>query len=127
MARFPLQPGDPDDVRRGAGPRGGAARSLAGRLRVPVPEVVALGEPGHGYPLPWSVQTWLPGDDGSVVAPDASYAFARDLAALVADLRAVPTEGRTFVGERRTNRGGVIGDHDAWVRSASSAASGCST
>ena len=46
----------------------------------------------------------------------ASDAFARDLAALVADLRAVPTEGRTFVGERRTNRGGVIADHDAWVQ-----------
>ena len=39
-----------------------------------------------------------------------------DLAALVTDLRAVPTEGRTFAGERRTGRGGVIGDHDPWVR-----------
>ena len=115
-ARFPLQPGDPDAVRRALEQEAAAGRRLVGRLRVPVPEVVALGAPGHGYPLPWSVQTWLPGTDGSAVDPGASDAFARDLAALVADLRAVPTEGRTFVGERRTNRGGTIGDHDAWVR-----------
>ena len=115
-ARFPLQPGDPDEVRRTLEQEAEAGRRLVGRLRVPVPETVALGGPGRGYPLPWSVQMWLPGTDGSAVDPGASAAFARDLAALVSDLRAVPTEGRTFVGERRTNRGGTIGDHDAWVR-----------
>ena len=115
-ARFALQPGEPADVRRDLLREADAARRLAGRLQVPVPEVVALGEPGHGYPLPWSVQTWLPGTDGSVVDPGASYTFARDLARVVTDLRAVPTDGRTFVGEARTNRGGVIGDHDAWVQ-----------
>ncbi len=115
-ARFPLQPGDPADARRDLAREADAARRLVGRLHVAVPEVVALGEPGHGYPLPWSVQTWLPGRDGSAVEPGASYAFARDLAALVTDLRAVPTDGRTFAGEGRTGRGGVVADHDAWVR-----------
>jgi aminoglycoside phosphotransferase (APT) family kinase protein len=116
VARFPLQPGDPDEVRRTLEREADAARSLAGRLRVPVPEPVALGEPGRGYPLPWSVQTWLPGRDAFAVDPGASYAFALDLAELVTDLRAIPTSGRTFVGERRTNRGGVVADHDAWVQ-----------
>lgn len=115
-ARFPLQPGDPADVRRTLVQEADAARRLVGRLRVAVPEPVALGAPGHGYPLPWSVQTWLPGRDGSAVEPGASYAFARDLAGLVTDLRAVPTGGRTFVGEHRTNRGGVLAAHDAWVQ-----------
>ena len=32
-------------------------RELLGRTRFPTPEPVALGEPGAGYPLPWSVQT----------------------------------------------------------------------
>ncbi len=27
----------------------------------PHPEFVAAGEPGHGYPWPWAVVTWLPG------------------------------------------------------------------
>lgn len=115
-ARFRLQPGNPADVRRNLAREADASQRLVGRLRVGAPEVVALGEPGHGYPLPWSVQTWLPGRDGSAVEPGASDAFAHDLAGLVADLRSVPTGGRTFAGERRTNRGGVIADHDAWVR-----------
>ncbi|GAA3578047.1 aminoglycoside phosphotransferase family protein [Microlunatus spumicola] len=115
-ARFPLRPEPPDEVRRVLEREAEAAGSLVGRLRVPVPEVVAIGRPGRGYPLPWTVQTWLPETDGSVVDPGASYAFARDLAALVADLRAVPTCGRTFAAERRTGRGGTVADHDAWVR-----------
>ena len=115
-ARFPLQPADPEDVRRTLEREADSARRLVGRLRVPVPAPVALGESGHGYPLPWSVQTWVPGRDAFAVDPGASEPFARDLAALVADLRTVPTGGRTFVGERRTNRGGVIADHDAWVQ-----------
>ena len=115
-ARFPLQPDDPGVVRAGLVREAGAAARLAGPIRVPVPEPVALGEPGHGYPLPWSVQTWLAGTDAEAVDPSRSEAFARDLADVVADLRTVPTQGRTFVGERRTNRGGTIADHDAWVR-----------
>ncbi|SER25926.1 phosphotransferase [Microlunatus flavus] len=115
-ARFPLQPADPAAVRAGLEQEASAARAVLGRVRVPVPAPVALGEPGHGYPLPWSVQTWLPGTDAWGADPSGSEAFARDLARLVRDLRAVPTGGRTFVGERRTNRGGTIGDHDAWVR-----------
>jgi aminoglycoside phosphotransferase (APT) family kinase protein len=115
-ARLPLQPGDPDAVRTALEGEAAAARRLVGRVRVPVPEPVAIGSPGHGYPLPWSVQTWLDGTDANEVDPAASDAFARDLAVLVADLAAVPTDGRTFVGERRTNRGGTIADHDAWVR-----------
>jgi aminoglycoside phosphotransferase (APT) family kinase protein len=32
-----------------------ALRFLTGRLPVAVPEVLALGEPGCGYPLAWSI------------------------------------------------------------------------
>ena len=115
-ARFPLQGDDAGAVRAGLEGEAAAARRLDGRVRVAVPVPVALGEPGHGYPLPWSVQTWLEGTDANAVDPAGSGSFARDLAGLVADLRAVPTGGRTFVGERRTNRGGTVADHDAWVR-----------
>jgi phosphotransferase family enzyme len=60
-ARFPLQPGDVAATRRWLESEADAARELLGRTRFPVPEPVALGQPGPGYPLPWSVQTWLPG------------------------------------------------------------------
>ena len=65
-ARLPLQSADVDSTRRGLEAEARAARELLGRTRFATPEVVALGEPGAGYPLPWSVQTWLPG----VVATD---------------------------------------------------------
>src|SRR5215469_14079434 len=60
-ARFPLQPMAPDSAMDWLRAESDAARELAGRTRFPTPEPVALGEPGEGYPLPWAVQTWLPG------------------------------------------------------------------
>ena len=38
-----------------------AARELAGRTAYATPVPVAIGEPGPGYPLPWSVQSWVSG------------------------------------------------------------------
>ncbi|WP_405561284.1 protein kinase family protein [Streptomyces canus] len=67
-ARFPLESADVESTRRLLASEAEAARELAGRTRFPTPEPVALGEPGAGYQLPWSVQTWLlPG----TVADDA--------------------------------------------------------
>ena len=60
-ARFPLVPRDVGSARAWLAAEAAAARELAGRTRFRTPEPVALGEPGAGYPLPWSVQTWLPG------------------------------------------------------------------
>ena len=46
---------------------------------------VAIGEPGAGYPMPWSVQTWIPGVVATDEDPGDSVAFARDLAQHVRD------------------------------------------
>ncbi|WP_049561517.1 aminoglycoside phosphotransferase family protein [Nonomuraea sp. SBT364] len=111
-ARFPLQPGDVEATRRGLRAEARAAGELAGRTRFRTPEPVALGEPGAGYPLPWSVQTWLPGVVATDDDPGESVAFAHDLAALIHDLRAVGTRGRTFTG---SGRGGDLRAHDEWM------------
>ncbi|MEU6413279.1 aminoglycoside phosphotransferase family protein [Microbispora sp. NPDC046933] len=111
-ARFPLQPGPVDATRRRLESEAEAARELAGSTRFPTPEPVALGEPGAGYPLPWSVQTWLPGNVATDEDPGESVAFAHDLADLITDLRAVGTRGRRFSGK---GRGGDLRSHDAWV------------
>src|SRR5262249_32443782 len=58
IARFPLQPADARSTRDLLESEARAARELAGRTRFRTPEPVALGEPGFGYPLPRSVQTW---------------------------------------------------------------------
>ena len=91
-ARFPLESADVESTRRWLESEAEAARELAGRTRFPTPEPVALGEPGAGYPLPWSVQTWLPGVVAAHEDPGESSAFARDLAELIGDLRAIDIE-----------------------------------
>lgn len=54
-ARFPLQPGDVEATRRWLRIEAAAAGELVGRTRFPTPEPIGLGDPGLGYPLPWSL------------------------------------------------------------------------
>jgi aminoglycoside phosphotransferase (APT) family kinase protein len=111
-ARFPLRPGDPAAVRRELECETAAARELAGRTRFPTPEPVAIGDPGAGYPLPWLVQTWLPGVTAIEDDPGQSDAFAHDLAEFILGVRAISTGGRVFSGH---GRGGDLRSHDAWM------------
>lgn len=111
-ARFALQPGDVAPTRRWLESEAEAARELAGRTRFPTPEPVALGEPGAGYPLPWSVQTWLPGVVATDEDPGESVAVAHDLAEFIQGVRAIGTRGRVFHGQ---GRGGELRSHDAWM------------
>ena len=111
-ARFPLKPGDAGTVRRQQESEANAARELAGHTRFPTPEPVAIGEPGAGYPLPWAVQTWLPGVTAAEDDPGGSVAFAHDLASFIGDVRKIDTGGRTFGGR---GRGGDLRSHDAWM------------
>jgi aminoglycoside phosphotransferase (APT) family kinase protein len=111
-ARFPLQGADPAVTRQELESEAAAARELAAATRFPVPALVTLGEPGPGYPLPWSVQTWLPGRTGDEDDPSGEVTFASDLAEFIAAVRAISTRGRTFTGRRR---GGDLKDHDDWM------------
>ncbi|HEY7014648.1 MAG TPA: aminoglycoside phosphotransferase family protein [Streptosporangiaceae bacterium] len=112
VARFPLRPGDAASVRQRLREEAGAARELLGRTRFPTPEPVALGEPAAAYPLPWSVQTWIPGTVATPAGPGTSAGFAHDLAEFIAGVRAIGTRGRTFSG---SGRGGDLHRHDAWM------------
>ena len=67
---------------------------IAPSLPVAVPEIVAVGEPGFGYPERWSLVRWLDGSVPSV--PDAGVPsepprreFARDLAMVVSAIREI--------------------------------------
>jgi aminoglycoside phosphotransferase (APT) family kinase protein len=111
-ARFPLRAADPIEVSEWLTREAAAAREFAGVSSVPSPQPIAIGEPGHGYPLAWSVQTWLPGTDAVVDDPAGSDAFAEDLAELLLRLRAADTCGRRFTG---SGRGGHLPDHDEWM------------
>jgi aminoglycoside phosphotransferase (APT) family kinase protein len=112
-ARLPLQPDDVPATRRRLESEAAAARELSGHTRYRTPEPIAIGEPGADYPLPWSVQSWLPGTVATEEDPGDSVAFAHDLAEFISDLRAIDTRGRRFAG---TGRGGDLRAHDEWVR-----------
>jgi aminoglycoside phosphotransferase (APT) family kinase protein len=87
---------------------------LAPHLPVAVPEPIAVGEPGCGYPYRWAVHRWIPGDGATgdrISDPDA---FALALAMVVAALQAVPT----LDAPPATNRARPLGDYDEATRSA---------
>jgi aminoglycoside phosphotransferase (APT) family kinase protein len=77
-----------------------------------VPEPVAVGEPGEGYPFRWAVYRWIPGtvvDAGGPVT--ASGRLVDDLVTLIAALRDLPVAGAPVQPSRRT-----LHDHDPGVR-----------
>jgi aminoglycoside phosphotransferase (APT) family kinase protein len=100
-ARFPLHLVDAAEALAVLEQEALASAELAQVSRFPVPEPVALGRPGAGYPMPWSVQTWLPGTVAFDADPSGSDA-----------LRDAETRGRPFSGE---GRGGVLAQHDDWM------------
>lgn len=65
---------------------------LAPHVPLAVPEQLALGVPGEGYPFVWSVCTWLPGSNANGSIADLDQA-AIDLAAFIRALRTVPVDG----------------------------------
>lgn len=120
-ARFPLNPGDPAEVLRQLRKDAAAMGELAAACPVSTPLHVAHGAPGAGYPLPWSVQTWLP---GTVTTPDGvahSDLFADDLVSLLLAFRKAATGGRSFAG---AGRGGDLRDSDAWMETCFQGSSG---
>lgn len=112
-ARFALERQDVGSTRRWLEAEARAAGELVGRTRFRTPESVALGEPGAGYPLPWSVQTWLPGVVATDEDPSESVPFAQDLAEFIRGVRGIGTRGRVFNGK---GRGGDLRSHDAWMQ-----------
>ncbi|WBB70995.1 aminoglycoside phosphotransferase family protein [Micromonospora sp. WMMD812] len=111
VLRFPLQPGP--DVREALTGEQENARRIAPQVPLPVPEPLALGEPGPGYPGSWSAYRWIPGRIAGDASIDDPLRFARDLAGFVAALHRADTGGATWNG---LSRGGPLHDMDRYVR-----------
>jgi len=83
---------------------------LAPGLSLRVPEPVAFGRPGAGYPLPWAIFRWLDG---------ATYAGAADERSVAADERPAGGErgaapdGPPAAGRRPATTAGVVADERA--------------
>ncbi len=111
-ARFRLLGGEPEAVEGQLRAEASALAELRGCSPFDSPEPVGLGRPAPGYPLPWSVQTWLEGEVATPGGLARSSVFTEDLIALITALRGADTHGRTFAGG---GRGGDLWDHDEWV------------
>ncbi|MFE0762311.1 aminoglycoside phosphotransferase family protein [Streptomyces smyrnaeus] len=86
---------------------------LAPHLPTGVPELLGAGEPAHGYPWPWSVYRWLPGEHPQEGAPGDAAGLAEDLAAFVAAMR-----GIDLPAGPKAHRGGPVASLDAETRAA---------
>jgi aminoglycoside phosphotransferase (APT) family kinase protein len=82
-----------------------ALQFLDGRLPVALPGVVAIGAPGQGYPFPWSVRRWLPGDTVAAASTLDQVALAKDVGGMLTALRALPTEAGAAAGRHSFYRG----------------------
>ena len=86
---------------------------LAGRLPLPIPEPVARGDPGCGYPWPWSVYRWLEGEPAAA-GPVASLGqFAAELADFLAALYRIDPSGGPPPGAHNFFRGGPLAVYHA--------------
>lgn len=86
---------------------------IAPHVRLTVPVQRAVGVPAYGYPYPWSVYEWLPGESASTAALDLDRA-AVDLAGFIRGLRTVDTTGAHL--RVQGHRGSPLRDLDLGVR-----------
>lgn len=84
LVRIPRQPGGSATIEKEAR----WLPQIGPLLPVSVPEIVALGDPGFGYPERWSVVRWIEGEVPPVLDPTVGAAapndrLARDLGSVV--------------------------------------------
>jgi len=109
VVRLPLTKAGVDDVSR---ERTWLPR-LAAHLPTTVPEVLGVGQPGEGFPWPWSVYRWLVGRNPEPGALSEPVRLAEDLAAFVRAMWSI-----TLPGGPQAHRGGPVASLDAETRAA---------
>lgn len=97
---------------------------LAPHLPLALPEPLALGAPGEGYPWVWSVYRWLEGQSAALELLDDPCRAARDLAQFLSALQGISPEGAPGADpETATSRGAPLATRDAATRGAIAALS----
>lgn len=97
---------------------------LARQLPLPIPEPLATGEPGCGFPRPWSVYRWIDGQTAEAGQIADLREFAADLAGFLAALYRVDPSGGPLPGTHNFFRGGSPAYYDAETRAALAALHG---
>jgi aminoglycoside phosphotransferase (APT) family kinase protein len=89
---------------------------LAPHLPLAVPVPLAAGEPGEGYPWPWSVCRWLDGENATLDRLSDPCRAAEELAGFLIALRGIDPAGGPPPGEHNSGRGVPLAERDARVR-----------
>jgi aminoglycoside phosphotransferase (APT) family kinase protein len=97
---------------------------LAPQLPLPIPEPLAMGKPGCGFPRPWSVYRWIEGQTAAAAKVANLPEFAADLADFLTALYKVDPSGGPLPGTHNFFRGGSPAYYDAETRTALAALCG---
>jgi aminoglycoside phosphotransferase (APT) family kinase protein len=93
---------------------------LAPLLPVAIPVPLALGKPGAGYPWPWSVYRWLPGEEARADRLREPVGTAEELAGFIRALHGIEVVDPPSGG----GRGGPLAARDAATKGAIAALDG---
>ena len=94
---------------------------LAPHLPLPIPQPVARGAPGLGFPRQWSVYQWLAGKHATTERVADLNRFATDLADFLVALYEIDPAGGPPPGRHNFFRGGPLTTYDSEARGAISA------
>src|SRR5260370_10830006 len=82
---------------------------LARQLPLPIPEPLAEGGPGRGFPRPWSVYRWIDGEPATAGNIADMGQFATDLAGFLGALYKIDPAGGPWAGPPHFFRRGPRG------------------
>jgi aminoglycoside phosphotransferase (APT) family kinase protein len=91
---------------------------LAAQLPFPIPQPLAKGTPGQGFPRPWSIYRWLEGDPATVDRIADLERFATDLAGFLDALYRIDSADGPPAGAHSHFRGAPLTTLDAQTRGA---------
>lgn len=91
---------------------------LAPSLPLSVPESLAMGRPGDGYPYHWSIYRWIEGDIATNDKIGDFSIFATDLAQFLVALQSIDPANGPLPGWHSFYRGGSLTNYDGEVRTA---------
>lgn len=91
---------------------------LADHLPLAIPQPLARGVPGCGYPRPWSIYRWLDGHPASIERVPDLVRFAAALADFLAALYSLDASGGPPAGRHSSFRGGPLSTYDSETRGA---------
>ena len=97
---------------------------LAAQLPLPIPEPLAKGVPGNGFPRPWSVYRWIDGDPATAEGVADMPGFAADLADFLVALYQIDPAGGPGPGTHNFFRGGPVAVYDRETQDALAALQG---